>query len=64
MQFLQLDMELKMELNTIMLEIHGELIGAITDMLRLEQLMDQVFVVSKNFLFILKLTECMSKKKT
>jgi hypothetical protein len=34
MQSLLLDMELKMELNTIWLETHGEPIGVIMDMLR------------------------------
>ena len=57
MQYLQLVMEFKMVLNTISLEIHGELIGVIMDMSRLLLLMDLEFVEFKSSQFIHKLIE-------
>jgi hypothetical protein len=57
MLYLLLDMEFKMVLNTILLEIHGGLIGVIMGTLRLLLLMDPEFVVSKSFQSILKLIE-------
>ena len=47
MQYLQLDLELKMESNTILLETHGELIGVKMDTLELLSLQtEQEFVES------------------